>query len=216
MQKFTKAERLSSKKEITALFNEGKSFAISHIRVVYRFLPKQEERPNAILVSVPKKYFKHAVDRNLLKRRIREAYRLNKGLLQSMPARVEFMLLYQKRRIATFAEIEEIVKKALERILAEAGPEACATAVAADNSKNAPQSCSLARRVATAPLVLLVRFYQICISPLKPSCCRFTPTCSQYALEALRKYGVFKGTWLAIKRILRCHPWGGSGYDPVP
>lgn len=220
MQKFTKAERLSSKKEITALFNEGKSFAISHIRVVYRFLPKQEERPNAILVSVPKKYFKHAVDRNLLKRRIREAYRLNKGLLQSMPARVEFMLLYQKRRIATFAEIEEIVKKALERILseacAEASPEACATAVAEDNSKNAPQSCSLARRVATAPLVLLVRFYQICISPLKPSCCRFTPTCSQYALEALRKYGVFKGTWLAIKRILRCHPWGGSGYDPVP
>lgn len=212
MQKFTKAERLSSKKEITALFNEGKSFAISHIRVVYRFLPKQEERPNAILVSVPKKYFKHAVDRNLLKRRIREAYRLNKELLQSMPARVEFMLLYQKRRIATFAEIEEIVKKALERILSEA----CATAVAADNSKNAPQSCSLARRVATAPLVLLVRFYQICISPLKPSCCRFTPTCSQYALEALRKYGVFKGTWLAIKRILRCHPWGGSGYDPVP
>ena len=212
MQKFTKAERLSSKKEITALFNEGKSFAISHIRVVYRFLPKQEERPNAILVSVPKKYFKHAVDRNLLKRRIREAYRLNKGLLQNMPARVEFMLLYQKRRIATFAEIEEIVKKALERILSEA----CATAVAADNSKNAPQSCSLARRVATAPLVLLVRFYQICISPLKPFCCRFTPTCSQYALEALRKYGVFKGTWLAIKRILRCHPWGGSGYDPVP
>ena len=212
MQKFTKAERLSSKKEITALFNEGKSFAISHIRVVYRFLPKQEERPNAILVSVPKKYFKHAVDRNLLKRRIREAYRLNKELLQNMPARVEFMLLYQKRRIATFAEIEEIVKKALERILSEA----CATAVAADNSKNAPQSCSLARRVATAPLVLLVRFYQICISPLKPSCCRFTPTCSQYALEALRKYGVFKGTWLAIKRILRCHPWGGSGYDPVP
>ena len=220
MQKFTKAERLSSKKEITALFNEGKSFAISHIRVVYRFLPKQEKRPNAILVSVPKKYFKHAVDRNLLKRRIREAYRLNKGLLQSMPARVEFMLLYQKRRIATFAEIEEIVKKALERILseacAEASTEACATANAADNSKNAPQSCSLARRVATAPLVLLVRFYQICISPLKPSCCRFTPTCSQYALEALRKYGVFKGTWLAIKRILRCHPWGGSGYDPVP
>ena len=220
MQKFTKAERLSSKKEITALFNEGKSFAISHIRVVYRFLPKQEERPNAILVSVPKKYFKHAVDRNLLKRRIREAYRLNKGLLQSMPARVEFMLLYQKRRIATFAEIEEIVKKALERILAEAcaeaSTEACATANAADNSKNAPQRCSLARRVATAPLVLLVRFYQICISPLKPSCCRFTPTCSQYALEALRKYGVFKGTWLAIKRILRCHPWGGSGYDPVP
>lgn len=75
---------------------------------------------------------------------------------------------------------------------------------------------SLIRRIAIAPLVGLVRFYQVCISPLKPASCRFTPTCSQYALEALRKYGPFKGSWLALRRILRCHPWGGSGYDPVP
>ena len=75
---------------------------------------------------------------------------------------------------------------------------------------------NLIRRVAIAPLVGLVRFYQICISPLKPASCCFTPTCSQYALEALRKYGPFKGGWLALRRILRCHPWGGSGYDPVP
>ena len=75
---------------------------------------------------------------------------------------------------------------------------------------------SLIRRIAIAPLVGLVRFYQVCISPLKPASCRFTPTCSQYALEALRKYGPFKGSWLALRRILRCHPGGGSGYDPVP
>lgn len=62
----------------------------------------------------------------------------------------------------------------------------------------------------------LVRFYQICLSPLLPDSCRFTPTCSEYALQALRKYGPFKGAWLAIKRLSRCHPWGGSGYDPVP
>ena len=69
----------------------------------------------------------------------------------------------------------------------------------------------------SAPFVALIRFYQICISPLKPSAsCRFTPTCSQYALEAVRKYGPLKGGWLAIKRIAPCHPWGGSGYDPVP
>ena len=49
-----------------------------------------------------------------------------------------------------------------------------------------------------------------------PFICRFTPTCSQYALEAFRKYGPLKGGWLSLKRILRCHPWGGSGYDPVP
>jgi len=75
---------------------------------------------------------------------------------------------------------------------------------------------ALVRRVLIAPFVLLIRFYQVCISPLTPPSCRFTPTCSQYALEAFRKYGPFKGGWLALRRILRCHPGGGSGYDPVP
>ena len=72
------------------------------------------------------------------------------------------------------------------------------------------------KEILSLPLILLVRFYQKFISPYKPSCCWFTPTCSQYALEALRKYGPLKGSWLAFKRIIRCHPWGGSGYDPVP
>ncbi len=61
-----------------------------------------------------------------------------------------------------------------------------------------------------------IRFYQRYISPMLPPACRFTPTCSQYAVEALQKYGPLKGLYLAVKRILRCHPWGGSGYDPVP
>jgi hypothetical protein len=65
-------------------------------------------------------------------------------------------------------------------------------------------------------LILPIRFYQKFISPLTPPSCRFTPTCSQYAIEALRKHGPFKGMYLAIRRILRCHPWGGHGYDPVP
>ena len=72
------------------------------------------------------------------------------------------------------------------------------------------------RRILIFPLVVLIKFYQLCISPFTPPSCRFTPTCSQYALEALRRYGPFKGGWLALRRILRCHPWGGSGYDPVP
>ena len=75
---------------------------------------------------------------------------------------------------------------------------------------------SIIKKIAIFPLVFLVRFYQVCISPLKPPCCRFTPTCSAYALQALRKHGPFKGTYLAVRRILRCHPWGGHGYDPVP
>ncbi|MCD8305933.1 MAG: membrane protein insertion efficiency factor YidD [Prevotella sp.] len=65
-------------------------------------------------------------------------------------------------------------------------------------------------------VLLPVRFYRRCISPFTPPTCRFTPTCSEYAVEAITKYGPAKGLWLAIKRILRCHPWGGSGFDPVP
>lgn len=65
-------------------------------------------------------------------------------------------------------------------------------------------------------LVMMVRFYQRFISPLTPPSCRFTPTCSQYAVEAIQKHGPVRGLWLALKRLLRCHPWGGSGYDPVP
>lgn len=65
-------------------------------------------------------------------------------------------------------------------------------------------------------LCLPIVFYQRCISPFTPPSCRFTPTCSQYAIEALRKHGPIKGLLLAVWRILRCNPWGGSGYDPVP
>lgn len=64
--------------------------------------------------------------------------------------------------------------------------------------------------------ILLVRFYQAALRPLLPNACRFTPSCSEYAAEAINKHGAFKGGWLAIRRISRCHPWGGSGYDPVP
>jgi putative membrane protein insertion efficiency factor len=70
----------------------------------------------------------------------------------------------------------------------------------------------IVRRIFLIP----VYFYKYCISPLFPAACRYMPTCSQYAVEAVMKYGVFRGGWLAAKRIVRCNPWGGSGYDPVP
>ncbi|WP_198659451.1 membrane protein insertion efficiency factor YidD [Winogradskyella aurantiaca] len=66
------------------------------------------------------------------------------------------------------------------------------------------------------PFVLVIKIYQLFISPLTPATCRYNPTCSHYAKEALQTHGLFKGGWLAIKRIFSCHPWGGSGYDPVP
>ena len=61
-----------------------------------------------------------------------------------------------------------------------------------------------------------IRLYQYLLSPLIGPTCRYAPTCSEYALEAIDRHGAARGTWLALRRLLRCHPWGGSGYDPVP
>jgi putative membrane protein insertion efficiency factor len=71
------------------------------------------------------------------------------------------------------------------------------------------------KKIIRAPFILLVRVYKYTLSPLLPNACRYTPTCSTYTEEAIRKYGVIKGIWLGMKRISRCHPWGGSGYDPL-
>lgn len=72
------------------------------------------------------------------------------------------------------------------------------------------------KKILIYPFLLLIKIYQLVISPLTPATCRYQPTCSHYAKEALEKHGLFRGGKLALKRILSCHPWGGSGYDPVP
>ncbi|MEL6812122.1 MAG: membrane protein insertion efficiency factor YidD [Bacteroidota bacterium] len=72
------------------------------------------------------------------------------------------------------------------------------------------------KKLLTYPFIFFIRMYQRAISPLLPSTCRYDPTCSHYAVEALQVHGLWKGMSLSIKRIFSCHPWGGSGYDPVP
>ena len=72
------------------------------------------------------------------------------------------------------------------------------------------------QKILIFPFKILVLFYQKIISPITPASCRFTPTCSQYMIDALNLHGLFKGLWLGSKRICKCHPYGGSGYDPVP
>ncbi len=71
-------------------------------------------------------------------------------------------------------------------------------------------------KILSYPFIFLIKIYQYGISPLMGSKCRYTPTCSHYSLEAFKKHGAFKGFYLTVKRISKCHPWGGSGYDPVP
>jgi len=70
-------------------------------------------------------------------------------------------------------------------------------------------------KIIAYPFILLIKIYQVGISPVIGPKCRFTPTCSQYGKEALEKHGIFKGGWMTIKRIAKCNPWGGHGYDPV-
>jgi uncharacterized protein len=73
-----------------------------------------------------------------------------------------------------------------------------------------------AKKILSLPFIGLIKIYQLVISPLTGPSCRYTPTCSQYGIEALKKYGLIKGLWLTIKRVARCNPWGGHGHDPVP
>jgi len=75
---------------------------------------------------------------------------------------------------------------------------------------------SASARLLAKPLIWVVKFYQLAISPWLGGNCRYQPTCSSYAIEALETHGVRRGSWLAVRRMSRCHPWGGSGYDPVP
>ncbi len=71
-------------------------------------------------------------------------------------------------------------------------------------------------QILSYPFIFLIKIYQKIISPWLGGSCRYSPTCSQYGVEALQKHGLFKGGWLTIKRIARCNPWGGHGHDPVP
>lgn len=72
------------------------------------------------------------------------------------------------------------------------------------------------KKILSFPFLAIIWVYQNCISPFTPKTCRYEPTCSHYTKEAIQKHGPIKGGWLGIKRIFSCHPWGGSGYDPVP
>ena len=195
----------------------SRSFSVFPLRVVY--LPVEElEADASILISVSKRRFKRAVKRNRVKRQIREAYRVNKhellNALAEKKCRLVIAFIYLSDQLTESSVIEERVKIALARIVEKA---TVSDANVAEWKKCGSRSAYEAmKRLLSYLLLLPIYFYRKCISPMTSPSCRFTPTCSQYAVEAIKKHGPFKGLYLAVKRILRCHPWGGSGYDPVP
>lgn len=86
----------------------------------------------------------------------------------------------------------------------------------APGGRRARDFAKAAGRVAQILLLSLIRAYQVFISPALPSACRYVPTCSEYAREAIANWGAWRGLWLALRRLARCHPWGGHGFDPAP
>ena len=93
--------------------------------------------------------------------------------------------------------------------------ECCKDAMEATNPSGSGRGVTV-KNILTFPFIALIKIYQWVISPWLGPKCRYTPTCSNYSIEAFKKYGLFKGFWLSLKRIASCHPWGGHGYDPVP
>ncbi len=239
-RRLPKGERLYLREEIERLHDRGRSFVSYPIRIVWLVEPiashsSSEQAQVAVMTSVAKRRFKHAVDRNRIKRMTRSAYRLHKTSLWQAASQhhctVRLALQSVAKTMPTYSELEQAVERAIARIVkeidkssstfteAKASPDRSAQTTKAPSAQTAQpnqadsQQSSLAVRLLSYP----VKFYRACISPLLPPSCRFTPTCSQYALEALRVHGALKGTWLTIWRLLRCNPFNRHvGYDPVP
>lgn len=231
-QRLPKGERLYLREEIERLHSCGRSFVSYPIRIVWLAEPIATQTPGeqaqvAVMTSVAKRRFKHAVDRNRIKRMTRAAYRLHKASLWQATTQhhctIRVALQSVAKTMPTYPELEQAVERAIARIVKEiekANPTSPATEPATDRQEQTAQAeqddsqqLSLAVRLLSYP----VKFYRHFISPLQPPSCRFTPTCSQYALEALRVHGALKGSWLTIWRLLRCNPFNRHvGYDPVP
>ncbi len=231
-QRLHKGERLYLREEIERLHSCGRSFVSYPIRIVWLAEPIVTQTPGeqaqvAVMTSVAKRRFKHAVDRNRIKRMTRAAYRLHKAPLWQAATQhhctIRVALQSVAKTMPTYPELEQAVERAIARIVKEiekANPTSPATEPATDRQEQTAQAAqddsqqlSLAVRLLSYP----VKFYRHFISPLLPPSCRFTPTCSQYALEALRVHGALKGSWLTIWRLLRCNPFNRHvGYDPVP
>ena len=190
---FPKERKLKGQKTFERIFKTGKIVRARHLYLAYETEGCDSWR---IAVVARKKDYPKAFMRNRVKRRLREVVRLAQG------SYAPFRGVVVAKKEMLFLPWEELVKE-WQNVYEKAG--------IVSKAEEVPPP-SLGARL----MMALVRFYRACISPVLPRCCRFTPTCSQYALEALGKHGFWKGTALAVWRILRCNPFNPGGYDPVP
>ena len=203
-----KARRLTHNNEYRLVYKHGK-YEVGRMCVLYRMpVAKQPTR----IGFVTGKKVGCAVERNRARRLMKEVYRLNQHAI-----REGYHIVIVGRgplKNATYEKEEKEILYLLRK-----------SKLLIQNDKYDHKLEALVlfvymevsmKRCITTLLRLLIRFYQLAISPLKPGCCRYYPTCSTYTLQAIEKYGPLKGSWMGLKRILRCHPFHKGGYDPVP
>lgn len=183
-----RADRLKKSKEFKFVYNNGRVFS-NNLLVLY--VVKNNSDNNKVGVSVSKKVGKSVV-RNKVRRKIKECYRLNKHLINKGYNIV--FISRVKAKDAAYIQIENAMMSLFKKA----------------------QLLIIEGWIMRYIFMYIIKLYQKFISPMKPPSCRFYPTCSQYAVESLSKYGVFKGGYLAFKRLMRCHPFHPGGYDPVP
>ena len=194
-----RAKILRGRKNFQRLF-ESDAITLRNSYINFRFRIYPDAESECLMGFIVKKKLGNAAKRNRVKRLMKEAYRLNQHTISELVLSKNLCLhgAFLANTIEmTFDQAEQNIKKLLSDVR--------------DHILSTTDNWFMKYL-----LIGLVRLYQLIISPYMPSSCRYHPTCSHYGIDALRKHGAFKGSWLTVKRIARCHPWSKGGYDPVP
>jgi|GEM_PF-65104 len=216
---FTKESRLLKRRQFLALSRRQPRPDVVINAGSFLVLGRGNDlKRNRLGVTVTKKTASRAVVRNRIKRQVREYFRVN---VQSWPQGLDLLFIARPGAARlTGAGLREDLKavgrKLSARVASSPGPEASPKPGRGEKPGIFISIITVLNAWPGWLALGLIRFYQCCVSPFTPPACRFWPTCSNYALVAVQRHGFWRGSWLAVRRLLKCHPFHPGGYDPVP